>query len=102
MAPHTVTLVHAPACHFCADAQAVLAELSREYPIEITLVAAASAAGQALVEAHRPAMLPLILIDGEYFSAGRLPRRKLSATLSTLSRLAPAARPGPAPAAGGS
>ena len=78
----TITLVHAPACHFCADAQGALTELGRDVPIRVNLVAADSDAGQTLVSAHRPAMFPLVLLDGVFFSAGRLPRRKLRAQLT--------------------
>ena len=80
--PTTITLVHTPACHFCADAQAALTELGREFAIRVDLVAADSDAGQALIGAHRPATFPLVLLDGAYFSAGRLPRRKLSVQLT--------------------
>jgi hypothetical protein len=58
-------------------------DLGREYPIRVDRVEADSAAGQALVGAHRPAMFPLVLVDGAFFSAGRLPRRKLRALLAT-------------------
>jgi hypothetical protein len=78
----TITLVHAPACHLCADAQAALAELSGQFPLDIDLVPADGATGRALVDAHRPAMFPLVLIDGVFFSAGRLPRGKLRARLA--------------------
>ncbi|HET8660866.1 MAG TPA: hypothetical protein VFM55_17920 [Micromonosporaceae bacterium] len=78
----TVTLVHGPACHLCLDAQAALAELGRELPIRVDLVAAGSDAGRALVGAHRPAMFPLVLVDGVFLSAGRLPRGKLRARLA--------------------
>lgn len=76
-----VTLVHAEACHFCDDAGAVLAEYAREFPLDIRLVALESPEGAEAVAAHRPAMSPLILIDGQYFSSGRLPRKKLRALL---------------------
>jgi hypothetical protein len=79
----TITLVHAPACHFCADAQVALTDLGREYPILVDRVEADSVAGQALVGAHRAGMFPLVLVDGAFFSAGRLPRRKLRALLAT-------------------
>lgn len=78
----TITLVHTPACHLCADAQAALAELGRQFPIDVDLVAADSDAGQALIAAHRPAMFPLVLADGAFVSAGRLPRGKLRAMLT--------------------
>lgn len=33
--------------------------------------------GRELVQIHRPAMPPAILVDGALFSAGRLSRKKL-------------------------
>ena len=80
--PTTITLVHTPACHSCTDAQTALTELGREFAIRVDLVAADSDVGQALIGAHRPAMFPLVLLDGRYFSVGRLPRRKLRALLT--------------------
>lgn len=85
----TITLVHAPACHFCADAQDALTELGHQFPIKVDLVAVDSDAGAALIGAHRPAMFPLVLVDGAFFSTGRLPRRKLRALLAA----PPAQRP---------
>jgi glutaredoxin len=83
MSRATITVVHAPACHFCADARETLADLEREGPtgIEVEFVEADSDAGRALIDTHRPAMFPLVLIDGIMFSQGRLPRRKLQAFL---------------------
>lgn len=77
-----VTLVHAEACHFCDDAGAALAEYAREFPLDIRLVALESPEGIEAFAEHRPAMSPLILVDGEYFSSGRLPRKKLRALLN--------------------
>jgi len=82
MSAVTVTLVHAPACHFCEDARTALNEFGHEYDLAVELVAADSNAGQDLVARHRPAMFPLVLVDGEFFSAGRLPRNKLRALLT--------------------
>lgn len=73
--PADVVLVGSPGCHLCADADAVLAELGREVVVEH--VDAASDRGVALLRRHRAAMLPLVLLDGAFFSAGRLPRNKL-------------------------
>jgi hypothetical protein len=75
--PTTVTVVHAPACHLCTDAQRALAELAADHPLAVELVAAADPRGAALLADHRPAMFPLVLVDGAFFSAGRLPRTKL-------------------------
>ena len=72
-----VTVVHAPACHFCDDAGRALAELADGWPLVVHVVELESPEGAQLVQRHRPAMNPLVLVDGEYFSSGRLPRKKL-------------------------
>lgn len=87
--PVMVTLVHAPACHFCQDAIDALAELERELPVRVELVEATGAVGQALVREHRAPMFPLVLLDGGFFSYGRLSSRKLrKALLTRLSAVA--------------
>lgn len=75
--PVQVTLVHSPACHFCDDAAAALEELGEVYALDVTSVSIDSALGSELVATHRPAMSPLVLVDGAFFSQGRLPRKKL-------------------------
>jgi glutaredoxin len=85
-----VTVVTSPTCHFCYDAKAALAELGRVYPLAVRLIEAESSDGQALLHAHGAGMFPLVLVDGAFFSAGRLPRRKLARLLA-----ARAAAPGP-------
>lgn len=89
MSPHaqptpklSVTVVTAPGCHLCDDAHDTLEGLARDgAPLEVSLVDAASPAGMALISWHRPALNPLVLVDGAYFSSGRLPRRKLQALI---------------------
>lgn len=77
-----VTLVTAAGCHFCEDAHTHLRALvDAGAPIELGVVDATSAEGRSLLAVHRPAVNPLVLVDGAYFSAGRLPRRKLDALL---------------------
>ena len=81
--PTAITLVTAPGCHFCEDAHKTLTELTHRDPsLALQLVEAATPLGTALITEHRPAMNPLVLVDGRYFSAGRLPRRKLEALLA--------------------
>ncbi|ADG76544.1 glutaredoxin 2 [Cellulomonas flavigena DSM 20109] len=79
--PPVVTVVHAPACHFCLDAEEALGELAVEHRIEVRPVDIDSAEGRTLVALHRPAMSPLVLLDGAFFSSGRLPRKKLARAL---------------------
>ena len=80
-----VVLVTTPACHYCEDAHQALVPLAASGSIDLETVGADSPRGVALVGAHRPAMFPLVLVDGEFLSSGRLPRGKLARTLG-LSR----------------
>ena len=84
-APDTVavTVVHSPACHFCDDARAVLADLATEFPLTVEFVDCTEPRGAALIRQHRAGMYPLVPVDGAYLSAGRLPRKKLRAQLSS-------------------
>lgn len=91
--PHAVriTLVPSPACHFCEDARKALAELAGRFTFELEIVPVDSPRGARLVAEHRPPLSPLVLVDGGYFSAGRLPRRKLAKLLTARgTALAPA------------
>lgn len=91
--PIAVTLVHSPACHLCVDAEEALHELSSEYAIDVSVLSIDSPVGASLVAVHRPAMNPLVLVDGAFFSSGRLPRKKLIKLLESRdARLATAAR----------
>ena len=76
-----VTVVESEACHFCVDAKQVLAEFAGRYPLEVRTVDARAVDGQVLMTRHRAPMSPLVLLDGDYFSSGRLPRRKLEKVL---------------------
>lgn len=82
-----ITVVHAEACHFCTDAGKVLEELGRTFAIDVHSVRTDSDEGRALAALHRPAMSPLVLVDGEFFSHGRLPRKKLTRVLTARSRV---------------
>jgi hypothetical protein len=90
-----ITVVSAPACHFCADAEEALAELAELYPLRVRVVELESPEGLHLTAVHRPAMSPLVLVDGLFFSAGRLPRKKLTALLQRagIARTPPVDRP---------
>lgn len=80
--PVRVTVVESPACHYCADAHQVLADLAATFPLVVDIVDARSDAGRLLMARHRAAMSPLVLLDGAFFSHGRLPRRKLTKVLT--------------------
>ncbi|GEL97326.1 glutaredoxin [Cellulomonas terrae] len=87
--PVPVVVVHAEACHLCDDAVEALADLSSTLPLAVRVVELESAEGASLVALHRPAMNPLVLVDGAYFSAGRLPRKKLAKLLDRRNAAAP-------------
>ena len=74
-------MVTSPGCHFCEDARVALATLADQGSVTLTVIDAETPDGESLIRLHRPALFPLVLIEGDYFSAGRLPRRKLAATL---------------------
>lgn len=77
-----VTLVESPACHFCHDARAALEEIAAHYPLDVEALDVRSPEGSALMQAHGAAMSPLVLLDGRFVSAGRLPRGKLRKLLA--------------------
>lgn len=72
-----VLVVTGTACHLCDDALAVLEDLGRDYLLEVRSVEATSSEGREIVAARRPPLLPLVLIEDEVFSFGRLPQKKL-------------------------
>ena len=80
-APVQVTLVEAPACHLCEDAKSALAVIAQSYPVNVRVLSVLDEPGRTLMQEHRAPMSPLVLLDGDYFSSGRLPRRKLEKRL---------------------
>ena len=81
-----VTIVESPACRLCEDAKTAVQELASEFTVELRVVDISSEEGRALLLRHRPPMQPLVLVDGEWFSCGRLPRGKLRRLLLTARR----------------
>ena len=81
-----ITVVEAPACHLCDDAKSALAVLAQSFPMTVHVLSISDQPGRALMDQHRAPMSPLVLLDGEYFSSGRLPRRKLERRLSKALR----------------
>lgn len=76
-----VLLVTSPACHYCDDAHGALAALDAAGQVELETLEADTAEAAAVIGIHRPAMFPLVLVDGEFLSAGRLSRGKLARAL---------------------
>ncbi len=74
-----VTVVESPSCHFCTDAHQALDQLAADgHPFRVVTLDVREAAGQELMRRHGAGMSPLVLVNGAYFSQGRLPRRKLT------------------------
>ena len=86
LAGPVVTLVETPACHLCEDAKSALTALAQTYPMTVHVVSIGEEPGRTLMQHHRAPMSPLVLLDGQYFSSGRLPRRKLERQLAKLQR----------------
>jgi hypothetical protein len=84
--PVVVTVVEAPACHLCEDAKSALAVLAESFPLTVKVLSIGDKPGRALMDQHRAPMSPLVLLDGQYFSSGRLPRRKLERRLAKARR----------------
>jgi glutaredoxin len=80
--PAPVTIVFSQGCHFCHDAEDALDELGGEFPLVVTRVDLRSPLGVDLAQIHGAAMSPLVLLDGVFVSAGRLPRNKLRKLLA--------------------
>lgn len=75
------TLVTSSACHLCEDAHRELSRRAERGELSLEVVSVDSEQGRRLVAAHRPAMFPLVLLDGQRLGQGRLSRRRLEAAL---------------------
>ena len=78
------TVVTSSGCHLCADALAALDAVKDV--VAVRSVDSGSEEGRALLAEHRPALLPLVVIEGSIFSVGRLPRGKLRRLLAERDR----------------
>ncbi|MDT0275555.1 glutaredoxin family protein [Blastococcus goldschmidtiae] len=72
-----VTLLTQTSCSFCEQAKETLAQLSQEQDFETEEISLQTEEGRALGERHGVLFAPGILVDGEFFSFGRLSERKL-------------------------
>jgi hypothetical protein len=78
---HSITVVNSVGCHFCADAESAITELATEYAIDVTHIPMASPQGIDLMQHHGAGMSPLVLLDGQFVSSGRLPRGRIRVML---------------------
>ena len=90
LGPPQVTVVESPSCHYCADAHQALNRLAEDgHTFEVTTLDVRDPAGQDLMRRHGAGMSPLVLVDGAFFSQGRLPRRKLARQLARIGASVP-------------
>jgi thiol-disulfide isomerase/thioredoxin len=76
-----VTLLTQAQCGFCEQAQETLERLAREVPLTLTYVNLASVEGHQLALRYGVIFAPGVLLDGAFFSYGRLSERKLRRAL---------------------
>lgn len=69
-------------CHFCEQAKDVLARLGTEYELRVRELPLESDEGRRLAERSSALFPPVVLLDGEPFSYGRLSERRLRKTLA--------------------
>jgi hypothetical protein len=73
-----VVVVDSPGCHSCEETHRVLRDLEEDgYPIEVTALGAHTSRGRTLMQEHRAAFTPLVLIDGVVAGQGGLSRRDM-------------------------
>lgn len=82
----TATLLTTTHCSLCEQAEGVLRQLQREGVIEVETVDLASPEGQRLSAVARMPFPPVLLLDDEPFSFGRLSERKLRRELARRRR----------------
>ncbi|MBI2706650.1 MAG: glutaredoxin family protein [Actinobacteria bacterium] len=82
MTEHRITLLTRDDCSMCENAKAVLADLGRDFELDVEEIAIDSPAGRELAVSAGVLFPPGVLVDGTPFSHGRLPARKLRRTLS--------------------
>lgn len=76
-----VVLLTREDCHFCEQAKGVLARLSGEYRLQVREVALESEEGRRLALESAAPFPPVVFLNGETFSYGRLSERKLRKAL---------------------
>ena len=85
-APTRVTVLTQDDCTFCDHAKDTLARLAADYPLSIEEIRLDTPAGQALAAGEGVFFAPGVLLDGAFFSHGRLSEKKLRRTLDRRGR----------------
>lgn len=77
-----VVLLTKEDCHFCEQAKVVLGRLQGEYELDVRELPLESEEGRELAERSGALFPPVLIVDGEPFSYGRLSERKLRKALA--------------------
>lgn len=81
-----VVLLTKDDCDLCEHAKATLRRLGEEFPLEVREVSLDSDEGTALARDANAPFPPVVFVNGEAFSYGRLSERKLRKFLSIEAR----------------
>lgn len=77
-----VLVLTAVGCHWCDEAEALLAHLADEFDLHIATQSAGDASGRALALANGALFPPVIFVNGVFAQYGRPSEGKLRAALS--------------------
>ncbi len=77
-----VVLLTKEDCHFCEQAKDILARLRAEYDLRVREVPLESEEGRALAAGSGAPFPPVVFVNSEPFSYGRLSERKLRKALA--------------------
>lgn len=77
-----ITIVTTDDCAFCEQAKEVLARLAADAPLAVREVPLDSPEGRQITATVAAPFPPVVLLDGEAFSYGRLSERRLRKVLA--------------------
>lgn len=83
----SVLLLTKEDCSLCDDAKDVLERLRPRYGLEIQSISLESEEGRRLALTSGAAFPPVVFVDGELFSYGRLSERRLRRALTPAPRI---------------
>lgn len=83
----SVLLLTKENCSLCDDAKDVLEKLRPHYGLEIQSISLESEEGRRLALTSSAAFPPVVFVDGELFSYGRLSERRLRRALTPAPRM---------------
>jgi glutaredoxin len=75
--PVQITVLSQSSCGFCDHAKEVLSRVGADYSLRITEIDLAGEEGQRLAARAGVLFAPGVLVDGEFFSFGRISERRL-------------------------